>query len=138
MVSCHQPTIRKQSFNIGWTRWGSQVSTDNFQEGFGNLVICFWCLFKVLPKPKILKFEIFCFNFLKNYFFLNYFNYENTSDTSTPQVALASIFQQDHQRWISTVDKLQVVWQMDRLSNWVDTRRNIFSCYTLGPFRGHF
>ena len=22
---------------------------------------------------------------------------------------------QDHQRWISTVDKLQVVWQMDRL-----------------------
>ena len=26
---------------------------------------------------------------------------------------------QDHQRWISTVDKLQVVWQMDRLmANW--------------------
>ena len=25
---------------------------------------------------------------------------------------------QDHQRWMSTVDKLQVVWQMDRLMRW--------------------
>ena len=50
VVHCHQPPIREQSLNIGWTRWGCQMLTDNFQEGFDNFLIFFFCNYLLFVK----------------------------------------------------------------------------------------